>query len=415
MLELTEQNAMTVDEKKQIEFETSPPAPQEPKQRRTGAVTLISLLVVAAVLGVVIYRGIKSRTTATAQLVEATDASAIPTVVVTYPKANAPAEEVVLPGNTQAFTDTPIYARTNGYLKRWYFDIGAHVKAGQLLADIETPEVDQQLEQARADRATADANYELSKTTAERWQFLLKSDSVSKQETDEKIGDLNAKKATVDAMTSNVHRLEEMKGFERVYAPFTGVVTARSIDVGSLINAGAGTPARELFHMAAIQTLRVYVNVPELYSRAAKPGATATLTLDECPDRVFHGRLVRNSNAIDPNARTLLVEVDVDNPTGELLPGAYVSVHLKLPSKVQTVTIPSNALLFRQEGLRAAIVRDGKALLVPIKIGRDYGHSVEVVTGLRADEPVILNPADSLISGTPVHVKQQEPGGGGEK
>jgi RND family efflux transporter MFP subunit len=415
MLDLTEQIAMTVDEKKRIEVETSPPAPNGPKPRRSSAFAWISLLVLAAALGVVIYKGIRSRAQATVQLVQETDASAVPTVVVTYPKPNAPAEEIVLPGNTQAFTDTPIYARTNGYLRHWYFDIGARVKAGQLLAEIETPEVDQQLEQSRADLATAQANYELAKTTADRWQFLLKSDSVSKQETDEKVGDLNAKKAIVDAMTSNMHRLQELKGFEKVYAPFSGVVTARNIDVGSLINAGANSAARELFHMAAIHILRVYVNVPEVYSRAASPGGLATLTLDEYPGRVFHGKLVRNANAIDTTSRTLLVEVDVDNPTGELLPGAYVSVHLKLPSEIRTVTVPSNALLFRQEGLRAAIVRDGRAILVPIKIGRDYGHSVEVTAGLRADEPVILNPADSLISGTPVHMKQQEAGGEASK
>lgn len=412
MLDVTNENAMTVDEKRQIEMESPPAAPaHDPKPRRVGAVAWILLLVAAAALGVVIYRGISSRTKANVQLAQATDASAVPTVVVTYPKANAPAEEIVLPGNTQAYTDTPIYARTNGYLKHWYFDIGARVKQGQLLAEIETPEVDQQLDQARADLATAQANYELSKSTADRWQFLLKSDSVSKQETDEKVGDLNAKKATVDAMTSNVHRLEELKGFEKIYAPFSGVVTARSIDIGSLINAGANAPGRELFHMAAIGVLRVYVNVPEVYSRAAKTDAAATLTLDEFPGRVFDGKIVRNANAIDTASRTLLVEVDVNNPTGELLPGAYVSVHLKLPSQIQSVTIPSNAFLFRQEGLRAAIVRNGRTLLVPIKIGRDYGHSVEVVSGLRADEPVILNPADALISGTPVHVKTQESSG----
>ncbi|MGA8595623.1 MAG: efflux RND transporter periplasmic adaptor subunit [Bryobacteraceae bacterium] len=412
MLDLTDQNEMTVDEKRQTEIETPPrAAPHGPKPRRVGAVALILLLVAASALGVVIYRGISSRTKATVQLARATDASAVPTVVVTYPKANAPAEEIVLPGNMQAYTDTPIYARTNGYLKRWYFDIGARVKEGQLLADIETPEIDQQLEQARADLATAQANYALAKTTADRWQFLLKSDSVSKQETDQTVGDMNAKKATVDSMTANVHRLEELKGFEKVYAPFSGVVTARNIDIGSLINAGANSAARELFHMAAIGVLRVYVSVPEVYSRAAKAGATATLTLDEFPGRVFNGKLVRNANAIDTASRTLLVEVDVNNPTGELLPGAYVSVHLKLPSEIRSVTIPSNALLFRQEGLRAAIVRDGRTVLVPIKIGRDYGHSVEVISGLRADEPVILNPADAIISGMPVHVKQQDSSG----
>jgi RND family efflux transporter MFP subunit len=410
MLDVTEHNEMTVDEKNKAESKSSSTRADDPKPSRTGPIIFIVLLVIAALLGVVIYRGIAERRHATAALVQQTNEDAVPTVVVTYPKADAPAEEIVLPGNTQAFTDTPIYARTNGYLKRWYFDIGARVKAGQLLAEIETPEVDQQLDQARADLATAEANLALAKSTAERWQFLLKSDSVSKQETDEKVGDYNAKKATVDAMESNVKRLEQLRDFEKVYAPFSGVITARNVDTGALIDAGANTPGHELFHMAAIKTLRVYVNVPELYSRAARPGATADLTLDEFPGRVFHGRLVRNANAIDSSSHTLLVEVDVDNPTGELLPGAYVLVHLKLPRQISSVTIPSNTLLFRSEGLRVAVVRDNRAVMVPIKIGRDYGDTVEVVSGLQPNEAVIVNPADSLLSGTPVHIRQQGSG-----
>jgi RND family efflux transporter MFP subunit len=370
----------------------------------------ITLAVLGVALAIVVFRGIRSRAQSSTELQKDTQQDAIATVVVTYPQPAAPTEEVVLPGNTQAFTDTPIFARTNGYLKHWYFDIGARVKAGQLLAEIETPEVDQQLQQAQADLATAQANYQLSQSTAARWQFLLKSDSVSKQETDEKIGDLNAKKAMLDSAASNVRRLQEMQGFQKIYAPFSGIVTARNVDIGALVTAGSGGAGRELFHLASINILRVYVSVPEVYDRAAKAGAMATLTLDEFPGRVFHGKIVRNSNAIDMASHTLLVEVDVDNPTGELLPGAYVSVHLKLPSEVRAVTIPSNALLFRQEGLRAAVVRNGRTELVPIKIGRDFGKAVEVVNGLKADEPVILNPADSIISGTPVHVKQQDTG-----
>lgn len=410
MLDVTEHNEMTVDEKNGAGTKSSSGQAGGPTPRRANPLALIALLVVAAVLGIVIYRGIAARKHATAALITQTNEDAIPTVVVTYPKADAPAEEIVLPGNTQAFTDTPIYARTNGYLKRWYFDIGARVKAGQLLAEIETPEVDQQLDQARADLATAEANLALAKSTADRWKFLLKSDSVSKQETDEKVGDYNAKKATVDAMESNVKRLGQLSGFQKVYAPFSGVITARNVDIGALIDAGASTPGHELFHMAAIKTLRVYVNVPELYSRAAIPGATANLTLDEFPGRVFHGRLVRNANAIDSSSHTLLVEVDVDNPTGELLPGAYVLVHLKLPKQVSSVTIPSNTLLFRSEGLRVAVVRDGHAVMVPIKIGRDYGDRVEVVSGIQPNDAVIVNPADSLLSGTPVHIGRQDSG-----
>jgi RND family efflux transporter MFP subunit len=405
---------MIVDESKSTAAANPPSPSDQGNEKGLGRIAWILLLLAAVVLGIVIYVGITSRAKADKTLERQTGESAVGTVSVTYPKLDSPLDEIVLPGNTQAFTDTPIYARTSGYLRHWYFDIGAHVKAGQLLADIETPEVNQQLAQAKAELATAQANYELAKSTAARWQDLLKTDSVSKQETDQKIGDLNAQKATVDSATSNVRRLQEMLGFQKIYAPFSGVITARNIDIGSLIDAGANSPGHELFHLAAISVLRVYVSVPEVYSRAARPGATATLTLDEFPGRVFHGKLVRNANAIDMTARTLLVEVDVDNPTGELLPGAYVSVHLKLPSQVRSVTIPSNTLLFRSEGMRVAIVRDGRTQLVPITIGRDYGKAVEVVSGLKPSDPVILNPADSIISGTPVHILDDKNGGSAE-
>ncbi len=366
-----------------------------------------TVLVSAAVLALAfeIYSGIRSRAAAETTLQRITDQQAIPAVDVVHPQAAAPTQEVVLPGNTQAFTDTPIYARTNGYLKRWYVDIGARVKQGDLLAEIDTPEIDQQLRQSRADLATAQANLDLAQTTADRWQFLLKSGSVSKQETDQAVSDLHAKKAAVDSSGANVRRLEDLQSFEKVFAPFDGVITARSTDIGDLIDAGAAPQSRELFHLAAIHTLRVYVAVPEVYSRAAQPGATASLTLDEYPGERFTGTLVRNANSIDPASRTLLIEVDVANPSGRLLPGAYVSVHLKLPKVIRSVTIPSNTLLFRSEGLRVAVVRNGVAQLVPITIGRDFGSSIEVVSGLGQSETVVLNPADSLISGTPVRVK----------
>jgi RND family efflux transporter MFP subunit len=374
---------------------------------RIGLSALIAVLIVAATLGVLIHAGIASRVSAATSLARETNEDAVQTVSVTHPKLGAPGEEVLLPGNIQAFTDTPIYARTNGYLKHWYFDIGARVKGGQLLADIDTPETDQQLQQAKADLDTAQANYKLAQTTAARWQFLLKSLSVSQQETDEKVGDLNAKKAMVDAAVSNVHRLEDLQSYEKVYAPFAGVITARNIDVGDLINAGASTTpsnARELFHLAAIGKLRVFVNVPEVYDRAAASGARATLSLDEFPGRAFSGTIVRNSNAIDPASRTLLVEVDVDNPTGELLPGGYAIVHLKVPGKPVALTIPANTMLFRAEGLRVGVVRSGHANLVPITIGRDFGDSVEVVHGLSPADRVIVNPSDALVSGAEVHV-----------
>jgi RND family efflux transporter MFP subunit len=384
-------------------------------------VAFVGLAAAVLVLGVVIYAGIRSRVTANATLTRATEQAAIPTVDVVYPKADAPTQEIVLPGNTQAFISAPIYARTSGYLKRWYFDIGAHVKKGQLLAEIESPEVDQQLQQAQADLKTAQANLALAKITADRWQGLLKTNSVSQQETDQAVGNYRALQATLDAQAANVRRLEQLQSFEKIYAPFDGVITARNTDVGALINAGAGTqglinagagmPVQGLFTLAAIDKLRVYVTIPEVYARAARPGATASLLLDAFPGEVFHGTLVRQANAIDPTSRTLLVEVDVDNATGQLMPGAYVSVHLTLPDAVRAVTIPANTLLFRKEGLRVGVVRQGKAALVPVTIGRDYGAAVEVMTGLQPTDAVILNPADSLITGTPVKVNTPPAGG----
>ena len=376
-----------------------------------GKILLSALATMVLTLGIVIFWGIRSRVEAETRLQVTTAQAAIPTVDVVHPQEGAPTEEIVLPGTTQAFTDTPIYARTNGYLKTWYFDIGARVQKGQLLAEIETPEVDQQLQQAQADLETAQANLQLAKTTADRWQFLVKSGSVSKQETDQAVSNLAATKAAADASAANVRRIEELQSFEKVYAPFDGVITARNTDVGDLIDAGASTQPRQLFHMASIRVLRVYVPVPEVYAPAARPGASAILTLDEYPGEAFHGKLVRTSDSIDTSSRTLLVEVDVDNPAGKLLPGAYVFVHLKLPVKTRSVTVPSNTLLFRREGLQVGVVRNSKADLVPVKIGRDYGSTVEIVSGLQASDAVILDPADSLISGTPVRINTPSDGG----
>jgi len=335
--------------------------PQVSRLRRVLMVVLATALAFA--LGWEIYQGIRTRVRAESRLEQTTDQAAVLAVDVAPPQRAAPTQEVVLPGSTQAFIDSPIYARTNGYLSHWNVDIGARVRKGDLLAEIETPEIDQQLQQSRADLDTATANRDLAETTANRWQFLQQSGSVSKQETDQAVSNLRAQKATV-----------------------------------------SGTPTRELFHLAAIDKLRLYVAVPEVYSRAAQPGAKASLTLAEFPGQTFTGTLVRNANAIDVASRTLLTEVDVENPTGRLLPGAYVSVHLKLPQVVRSVTVPANALLFRSEGLRVAVVRNGKTVLVPIAIGRDFGSSVEVVSGLSPSEAVVLNPPDSLISGVPVRV-----------
>jgi RND family efflux transporter MFP subunit len=363
------------------------------------------LFVVAVVLiGGVIYSGIHSRAVAEARLKQQTEEAAIPTVSVTFPQQGAPTNEIVLPGVTQAFTDAPIYARTNGYLKKWYFDIGSRVQKGQLLAEIETPEIDQQLQQARADLDTAQANLNIAKITADRWQGLVQDGSVSQQETDQALSNFKAVQATVQSNAANVRRLEELQSFERVYAPFDGVITARSTDIGALIDAGASTQPKELFHMAAIRTLRVYVAVPEVYSPGMRSGGTATLTLDEFPGESFRGTIVRNTNSIDLASRTLLVEVDIDNPTGRLLPGAYVFVHLKLPDQTRSVVISANMLIFRKEGLQVGVVRDGKAVLVPVKIGHDFGNTVEIVSGLQPTDAVITDPSDSLVDGTPVRV-----------
>ena len=409
----SEENVTTTPEPEMIEVLPAPSSPDgfHPRpeaRRRTGILVAAAAL---AVLLFLIYSGIHSRAVAESRLTQRTQGAAIPTVAVVFPKEGAPTQEIVLPGNTQAFSDAPIYARTSGYLKRWYFDIGAHVKKGQLLAEIETPEVDQQLLQARADLDTAQANLNIAKITAARWQDLVSTGSVSQQETDQAASNLNAVKAAVESSSANVRRLEQLCSFERIYAPFDGIITARNTDIGALIDAGATTQPRELFHIAAIRTLRLYVAVPEVYSRAARSGAPSTLTLDEFPGQTFHGTIVRNSNAIDLASRTLLVEVDVDNPTGQLLPGAYVFVHLKLPDQTRSVTIPSNTLIFRKEGLQVGLVRDGKAELVPIKIGRDYGNSVEIISGLQATDSVIVDPSDSLVAGMSVRLINKTAGG----
>ena len=360
--------------------------------------------VLAGALGLGIVWGIRARSAADTTLRQTTAEASISLVNVVSPKPGAPTREILLPGTTQAFTDAPIFARTNGYVKGWYFDIGAHVKQGQLLAEIESPEVDQQLQQARADLETAQANLRQAQITADRWLALLETDSVSKQETDQAVSALSAMKATVDSNAANVRRLEQLQGFEKVWAPFDGVITARNVDIGVLINAGANTAGRELFHMAAIHTLRVFVAVPEVYSRAARPGSSATLTLEEFPGRSFHGTLVRNANAIDLASRTLLVEVDVDNPGGELLPGAYVFVHLELPKQIASVTVPANTLLFRAEGLQVGVIRDAQAQLLPVTIGHDYGETIEILSGLQPTDQVIVAPSDSLTSGTRVRI-----------
>jgi RND family efflux transporter MFP subunit len=358
-----------------------------------------------------VYSGIQSRLDAEKGLEKRVTLSSAALVNVVHPIRGSNDQAIELPGNTQAFTEAPIYARTSGYLKQWYFDIGAHVKRGQLLAEIETPELDEQLEQAENQLKTAEANLQLAQVTAERWVYLEKSSVVSKQEKDQAVSDLNAKRATADSDRANVARLRKLQAFEHVYAPFDGVITARNTDVGDLIQ-GDNTAPKELFHLAAVGELRVYIAVPEVYASAIKPGETVTLTLDAFPGENFAGRLVRDSNSIDLTSRTLRVEVDVDNPTGSLLPGAYAFVHWKLPSAARAVTIPTNTLLFRAEGLRVAVVRGGQAKLVPVTIGRDYGSNVEVLSGLTSEDTVILDPSDSIMEGSAVQIAEEaKPGG----
>ena len=363
---------------------------------------LIVLVALAAVAAIVIS-GIVPRMKAAEELRSETANLAIPTVAVVQPKRGAPTQMVTLPANIQPYADAPIFARTNGYLKKWYSDIGAHVKAGQLLAEIDTPEIDPQVEQARADLATAQANYSLARITTERYQDLLKSDSVSKQEADNAAGEFQAKRAIVQSADSNLKRLQELQSFQKIYAPFDGVITARNTDIGALIGTG---PAKELFHIASTNQLRIYVSVPQTYSRLARPGIVADLTLAEFPGRRFKAKLVTTSEAIDSTSHTLLSEFEAENPTGELLPGAFAEVHIKLPSAASTYVVPVTAFLFRSEGIRIAVVKNNRAELVSIVLGRDFGNEAEVVSGLNGSDVVIVNPPDSLVSGQAVRIAQ---------
>jgi RND family efflux transporter MFP subunit len=397
-----------VDEKVR-QTDGSRPAPSGPRPVHGLLILVVALVIVAAV----VIAGVVPRLRAKAEVRTETDNLAVPAVNVIHPKRGSPQQEIVLPGNIQAFIDAPIYARTNGYLQSWYFDIGARVRKGQLLAIIDTPEVDQQLQQARADLNTAQANLRLSEITNNRYDGLKNTDSVAQQDVDNAHGDYAAKKATVDSAAYNVKRLEDLQSFTKVYSPFDGVITARNTDIGQLINSGSASPAKELFHVAATRTLRVFINVPQQYSVAAKPGLSADLTLAQFPGRKFQGKLVRTANAIDLASRTLLVEVDVDNTTGELLPGAFTEVHLKIPADIPTFILPVNTLVFRAQGLQvAAVENNNTAKLLPITLGRDFGAEVEVVSGLSGQESIIASPPDSIIDGEQVRIAQPNQQGG---
>ena len=376
-----------------------------PKDSPGGGRTIGILFAIVLLLG--IFYGLHIRSTHEKELTHATDEAAILTVNVVHPLSGSVAQDLTLPGNVQAFTETPIYSRTNGYLKKWYFDIGSHVRRGQLLAEIETPEVDQQLQQSRAELERIQANMELAGVTSNRWQSLLAKHAVSQQEADQARSNYIAAQAAVDASKANVRRLEQLQSYEKIIAPFDGVITARNTDIGDLINAGsASTNPRELFHLAATGKLRVYVAVPEVYADSIHNGDKANLTQDSNPDEKISGTIVRNASAIDHATRTLNVEVDIDNQDNKLLPGAYVFVHFHVPAGANTVTIPSNTLLFRAEGLRVGRVRNDRVELVPVAIGHDYGGTVEVTSGLTPSDEVVLDPSDSLTSGMEVRVQR---------
>ncbi len=373
-------------------------------QSRRSWVIICAIVLVFA--GIFAYRIISRLRTAATVRAETTQMS-VPSVSVVASERSAPLQEIVLPGNVQPFTSAPIYARTNGYLKTWHADIGAHVKKGQLLAVIETPEVDQQLQQSRSNLATSEANLKLSEITKNRYQGLLATHAVAQQDVDNAVGTYNANKSVVEANQANVKQLETLQSFERIYAPFDGIITARNTDVGQLIASGnSGNVKTDLFHISQPGKLRVYVNVPEQYSLAATPGLTAQLTLAEYPGRQFQGKLVRTSESINYATRTLIAEIDVDNPSGELLSGAYAEVHLKVPGQASAYLVPVSSLIFRSQGLQVAVVKNGAAVLTPVTPGHDYGEKIEIMSGLQAGDEVIVNPPDSLVSGQKVQVVQ---------
>ena len=372
---------------------------QEPISPRKALLGVAIVVVIAAALA---GFGILRRVHADRVLADTTQQLAAPTVNVAAPKPGAPVTSLVLPGNVSALTDSPIYARTSGYLTRWYFDIGARVKKGALLAEIATPELDQQLAQAQAELNTAQANANNARIQAERYSGLVKSDAVSHQDTDTFVNQATATAAAVRSAQANVDRLRELQSFEKVYAPFDGVVTARTIDTGQLIDPGAG---KELFHLQAIQTLRVYASVPQMYSQNVKRGSKIDLTFAEHAGKTYQGTLVRTADAVDPASRTLLVEIDVDNRAGDLLPGSLAQVHFKMPAAGPTFIVPASAIIFRKEGLRVGTVTsDNVAHLIPVVIGEDDGASVQIVTGLGLGDQVIQDPPDSLIEGEKVQV-----------
>jgi len=406
---------MSMQSQTPINTPTERPTPSVVKGPRPRKHTWLIAMAAILVFGGIAVYGIFTRLAAENTVRAETAQMAVPSVSVISPQRSAPAQEIVLPGNVQPFISSPIYARTNGYVKNWYADIGAHVRKGQLLAVIETPEVDQQLAQSRSNLATAQANLKLAEITKNRYQGLLATHAVAQQDVDNAVGTYNANKTIVEADQANVKQLETLQSFEKVYAPFDGIITARNTDIGTLINSGnTGNVKTDLFHISQPGKLRVYVNVPEQYSKAATPGLTASLTLAEFPGRQFQGKLVRTSEAINFSTRTLTAEIDVDNPTGELLTGSYTEVHLKVSGQTSSYLVPVSTLVFRSQGLQVAVVRDGSAVLTPVTPGRDFGDQIEIVSGLKGDESVIVTPPDSIVSGQKVQVVQAAAVGGAQ-
>lgn len=381
-------------------------SPYLPERKLSGGNNRTLLIAGLVVLALAVW-GVYSRVSARNALAKETADSAVPTVQTVKPQTSAKGEDLVLPGTVQAYSEASIYARTSGYVKSWYTDIGTQVKKGQLLAELDTPEVDQQLGQAQADLATAQANYELAHSTDVRWQSLLATDSVSKQEADEKAGDAAAKKAALQSAGANVARLHDLESFKRVLAPFDGTVTARNADVGQLVNAGQG--GVEMFHVADTAKLRIYALVPQPYANATTPGLSAELRFTERPGKSWTAQIVRTASALNPVTRTLQVELQVDNSKGELFPGAYAEVHFKLSTNADSLRLPANTVLFRSAGLQVATVgADNKISLKNIVQGRDFGSSIEVLDGLKADDNVVLNPPDSITDGVQVRMAPPE-------
>src|SRR3954453_4185737 len=398
-----DQEIAAMEERSRHQQATLTRPPEMPPARPRKALMIVGLVLLALILagGITLL----SRASHERALAKETEASTIPTLAVVHPAAEQPDEGLVLPGSLLAYEESPIYARTSGYLVKWYKDIGSRVQQGELLATIDSPEIDQELNQTRAARQQIIAQLELARTSAERWENLRKSDSVSAQEADQQTSGYKQAQANLAAADANVRRLEEMESFKRVYAPFSGVLTKRNVDPGALITAGSGAAGHELFDIARVDPLRVYTSVPQAYAPYIRVGASATVTLQEFPGQKFPAKVARTAESIDPNTRTLLTEVDVPNKNAKLLPGSFGEVHFEVGANVDKVTVPVNAMLFRSEGPQVAVVGpDKKVELRKIAIGRDYGATLEILGGVSTSDQVVINPPDSLEAGQEVNL-----------